>query len=128
VSSADYPDCVFCQIISKGAEVERILGWRPYRSFPLVPLQPVVPGHMLIIPLRHVRDALEDPELTGAVMESAAEYAASAGLFPCNIMTSVGREATQSVFHLHIHVVPRTEGDGLMLPWSEQQARKLAIT
>jgi hypothetical protein len=38
----------------------------------------------------------------------------------CNLITSVGADATQSVRHLHIHVVPRREGDGLMLPWSGQ--------
>jgi histidine triad (HIT) family protein len=40
---------------------------------------------------------------------------------PCNIITSVGAEATQTVFHLHLHVVPRRFGDGLALPWTGQE-------
>jgi len=45
---------------------------------------------------------------------------------PCNVITSVGREATQSVFHLHVHVVPRREGDGLALPWTPNTDRQRA--
>ena len=72
----------------------------------------ITPGHLLVVPRRHVADALEDPELTGRVMAGAAALAASRRLHPCNIMTSAGREATQSVFHLHLHIVPRAAGDG----------------
>ena len=38
-----------------------------------------------------------------------------------NLITSIGAAATQTVFHLHVHVVPRHEGDGLLLPWSNQE-------
>lgn len=37
---------------------------------------------------------------------------------PSNLITSAGAEATQSVFHLHVHIVPRGENDGLALPWT----------
>jgi histidine triad (HIT) family protein len=51
--------------------------------------------------------------VTAAVMRRAAELATP----PCNIITSAGTEATQTVFHLHVHIVPREAGDGLELPW-----------
>jgi histidine triad (HIT) family protein len=89
--------------------------------FVIEPVLPVTPGHALVVPRRHVADALEDPALTGDVVRLAAVYARSlrlSGVEACNIITSVGPEATQSVFHLHVHVVPRREGDGLPLPWS----------
>lgn len=109
--------CVFCDLITarehEGEHDE--VTWFP-------PLNPVTPGHLLVAPRRHVSDALEDPELTGRVMAEAAILASFRRLHPCNIMTSVGRAATQSVFHLHLHIVPRAEGDGLMLPWTGQQA------
>ncbi|MEV7006240.1 HIT domain-containing protein [Streptosporangium sp. NPDC051022] len=41
-------------------------------------------------------------------------------------MTSAGREATQSVFHLHLHIVPRQDGDGLALPWHSGKAARIA--
>jgi histidine triad (HIT) family protein len=85
------------------------------------PLNPVTPGHLLVIPVRHVMDAAEDPDLTGRVFAAAARIARESGGDPsCNLITSVGGAATQSVYHLHAHVVPRRHGDGLRLPWTQQ--------
>ena len=89
------------------------------------PLKPVTPGHVLVVPVRHVTDALEDPDLTGRVFAAAARLADELDDPSCNLITSVGGAATQSVYHLHAHLVPRREGDGLPLPWTPQQdARK----
>jgi histidine triad (HIT) family protein len=52
-------------------------------------------------------------------MKVAVAYADPIGQY--NFITSAGKAATQSVMHLHIHIVPRQEGDGLLLPWSGQQ-------
>lgn len=121
-----YPGCVFCDLIAANRydEMHSSHGWHVV-SFS--PLAPVVPGHLLVVPVEHVPDALESPDVTAAVMYSAVRLAADRGMAPCNIMTSVGAEATQSVFHLHVHIVPRKAGDGLMLPWSEQQAREAGL-
>lgn len=77
------------------------------------PINPVTEGHVLAIPREHFEDALDDPETTGRVMEAAAWFAQG----DCNIITSVGAAATQTVRHLHVHIVPRRDGDGLALPW-----------
>lgn len=79
----------------------------------IVPLNPVTGGHIIVIPYEHVSDALDDPEVSAIVMRRASEIAP----YPCNLITNVGREATQSVFHLHLHIVPRQKGDELALPW-----------
>ncbi len=84
------------------------------------PLNPVVPGHRIVIPREHVRDFSENPEVTGRVMERAAHHAKEIG-GDMNLITSKGPWATQSVFHLHVHLVPRQEGDGLKLPWTNQK-------
>jgi histidine triad (HIT) family protein len=62
----------------------------------------------------HVADVGHDPYVSAATMKRAAQLAATQW---CNVITSRGRVATQSVFHLHLHLVPRAEGDGLALPW-----------
>lgn len=111
--------CTFCDIVSGEAPADIVRRW-PGIALALVPLRPVVPGHRLIIPMTHVADAADHSGITGDVATCAAEMAA--GLrFPFNLITSAGAAATQTVFHLHWHYVPRREGDGLALPWSAQR-------
>jgi histidine triad (HIT) family protein len=117
--AADHPDCVFCVMWAEPDK--RPLSWWTYPSghvARLVPLNPVVPGHVLFIPLGHVADAGVLPDRTAGVMRAAASYVQ--GLDAANIITSKGEAASQSVFHLHVHVVPRKDGDGLALPWTGQ--------
>lgn len=103
--------CVFCQIVNDEAPATILRRWTD--AIAIVPLDPVVEGHTLVIPIEHVWDASESPLVAGRTMARAAEMAKP----PFNIITSAGREATQSVFHLHLHIVPRAENDGLALPW-----------
>jgi histidine triad (HIT) family protein len=107
-------ECVFCRIVDGTEPVRNERRWADTMAFE--PLNPVTPGHLLVIPTRHVRDFTEDPYISGRVMRRAAEIAVP----PCNLITSAGEEATQSVMHLHVHIVPRSAGDGLALPWTGQ--------
>lgn len=98
---------------------------RPGGIIVFEPLNPVTPGHMLVVPRRHVRDAMEDPEVTARVFQVAAEYAryrSLPGFGQFNFISSAGEDATQTVFHLHVHVVPRRRDDGLVLPWTGQSS------
>jgi histidine triad (HIT) family protein len=104
--------CVFCDIVAGRAPADIFHEWDD--ALAIVPLNPVTPGHLLVIPKIHVADVGHDPEISAATMRRAAELAASQW---CNVITSRGRVATQSVFHLHLHIVPRAENDGLALPW-----------
>lgn len=108
-------DCVFCRVVAGKERPLKVTRFSHTMTFE--PLNPVTPGHMLVIPYAHVRDACEEPPMAALVMETAAALAREVG--PCNIITSVGREATQTVFHFHIHIVPRRPNDGIKLPWSE---------
>jgi histidine triad (HIT) family protein len=110
--------CVFCDIATGRKPATVVRDWPDV--FAIVPLNPVVEGHTLVIPKAHVRDATVNPAVTGAVMRRAAQFAREAG-GDCNLITSMGPAATQSVPHLHAHVVPRSAGDGLPLPWTPQQ-------
>ena len=106
--------CVFCRIVFGVEPAQIVEDWGTVMA--IVPLNPVTTGHLLVIPKAHVQDAGELPTLTGNVFAMAAIVARDFEAF--NLITSAGRAATQSVFHFHVHVVPRQPGDGLALPWS----------
>jgi histidine triad (HIT) family protein len=112
-------DCPFCQRIERGR-----FDYFDRYSVGFQPLNPVTPGHFLVVPRKHVRDALEGPPQLARAMRFASILATDMDLTDANFITSAGALATQTVFHLHVHVVPRREGDGLALPWTEQQRRE----
>ena len=106
--------CVFCQRIANGDCAD--CGHDVVR---FEPLNPVTLGHMLFVPRQHVANAVIKPWVTGFVFEEAAAHGRRQE-WGFNLITSVGTDATQSVFHLHVHFVPRRQGDGLHLPWTGQ--------
>ena len=106
-------DCVFCSIVRGEAPAKIVREWDSAIAF--VPLDPVVNGHVLVVPRRHVQDAVESQVLTLLTMSCALDLARETDA--SNIITSIGAAATQSIFHLHIHVIPREFGDDLMVPW-----------
>jgi histidine triad (HIT) family protein len=92
------------------------------RTVAFMDISPATRGHALVVPRRHVRDLLEigreDLTATMAAAQELAQRAVdrldAAGV---NLLNSCGRAAWQTVFHFHIHVIPRYEGDPLRLPW-----------
>lgn len=117
-------DCPFCDIVNGRATATVVREWDD--ALCIVPLNPVVRGHVLVIPKRHVQSVFSDPEVSAATMRRAAEmlHGVERWMEPRdhNVITSAGRAATQTVMHLHLHIVPREHGDGLPLPWTPQQA------
>jgi histidine triad (HIT) family protein len=109
-------DCPFCPRITAGD-----YDYEDDYTVAFQPLNPVTPGHWLAVPKVHVTDAMAAPEAAGHALRFAGEMAGQMDLRNCNFITSAGAAATQTVFHLHVHVVPRREGDGLLLPWSQQK-------
>lgn len=110
-------DCVFCDRLRT-----RQFDYSDNHAVAFQPLNPVVPGHFLVIPRVHISDFMEDAEIAGRTLACASWIAKALGVESANVITSAGAAATQTVFHLHVHVVPRREGDGLHLPWTGQQA------
>lgn len=108
-------NCAFCGIVSGRLPAVVVREW-----VDAVAIRPrsggVNAGHVLVIPRVHVADAGTDPVVTAAVMARAAELLAEQPA--ANLITSRGAAATQTVFHAHVHVVPRVVGDGLALPWA----------
>lgn len=115
--------CVFCAIVAGQAPATVVREWED-----AIAIKPrsggVTEGHLLVIPRTHVADVGIDPAVSAATMARAAELTAE--LPAANVITSRGVEATQSVFHLHVHVVPRAPGDGLPLPWATHHADRAA--
>lgn len=117
-------DCPFCQIASgehpakfatdprDGTELSGQHG----NTMVFAPLRPHTPGHLLVVPTIHVRSAASDPQVAAFTMEDAAAYCQAAGGH-WNILTSIGREATQTVMHLHLHLVPRSGDVSLPKAW-----------
>lgn len=107
--------CVFCRIIAgeapgAGGAVTEYEGATVFR-----PLNPVTRNHMLVVPNVHIAHAGDDPQIAGRAFEAA--YAGE-HFESFNIITSANEAATQSIYHLHFHVIPRRFGDELKLPWS----------
>jgi histidine triad (HIT) family protein len=111
-------DCPFCERLKAG-EYDYADGY----SAAFEPLNPVTSGHWLAVPQVHVPDAMAAPEAAGRVLRFAAELAGHLQLGCCNFITSAGPVASQTVMHLHVHVVPRRTGDGLQLPWPQHPER-----
>jgi histidine triad (HIT) family protein len=106
--------CVFCEIIAGRAPATVVKDWP--NALAIVPLKPVTDGHVLVMPKDHSADFTTGSEALLWAMMSAAQLAREMH-GPMNLITSKGVEATQSVFHLHLHLVPRRKDDGLALPW-----------
>ena len=127
VPSADQAerDCPFCAIVRGGdPSAEVICEDGMWVAF--FPRDPATPGHTLVIPRRHVRDLwVLDPSESAALMSGVIRVgrAIDAALAPegMNLITSSGKAAEQSVFHLHLHVVPRWRSDGFGRIWPPEK-------
>lgn len=108
-------ECVFCEIANYREPGKIIFRWED--AMAIIPLNPAITGHILVIPKAHVKDASVNPSLSSELFYKAIDLAKMLDYKEFNIITSVGRSATQTVFHLHIHIVPRYNGDGLKIPW-----------
>ena len=100
--------------------------WEGRWSVALVPLNPVTAGHTLVIPRQHREFVWElDDDVLRYTMGDVAGMAHhhSQDDLDINIIQSNGVNATQTVKHVHFHVVPRRKNDGLTLPWTNQKAQ-----
>jgi histidine triad (HIT) family protein len=114
------PHCPFCQIINGDAEARIILETDDAIAF--LPLKPASLGHTLVVPSVHVPDFLELSAPMSAPLFGTASHvgrALSRALRPdgMNLISSAGDAASQSIYHLHIHLVPRWFNDRIGRIW-----------
>jgi histidine triad (HIT) family protein len=106
--------CVFCSIVAGETPADIVLDERELVGF--LDARPVFKGHVLLVPRRHVVTLPDLPaELRDPFLEAAQRLARAVvdGLGAQGSFVAVNNTVSQSVPHLHLHVVPRTKGDGL---------------
>lgn len=114
------PDCVFCKIVAGELPSTTIASDEHTVTF--MDINPATPGHALVVPRNHARDLMEiDPEDLAAVVKAGQRLARTMpealGADGVNLLNSCGADAWQTVFHFHLHVIPRYKNDPLQLPW-----------
>lgn len=112
--------CPFCAIIMGEGWAREI--YRDDHTAAFFPLRPATFGHTLVVPRRHIPDIWELPEadaarLSRAVLRVAAALRAAVAPAGLNIIQSSGAAATQTVPHLHVHLVPRWAADAMGPIW-----------
>jgi histidine triad (HIT) family protein len=114
------PDCIFCKIVA--GELPATVIAEDARTIAFMDIRPATRGHALVIPRAHSKDLHAIPaedlaacaEMARRVAGRAVEKLDADGV---NLLNSCGAPAWQTVFHFHLHVIPRYEGDPLRLPW-----------
>jgi len=114
------PSCIFCKIVA--GELPSTIVDEDERTIAFMDIAPATRGHVLVIPRAHSADLLTvGPEDLSAVALASQRLAvrirerlAADGV---NLVNSCGAVAWQTVFHFHVHVIPRYADDPLRLPW-----------
>jgi histidine triad (HIT) family protein len=123
-------DCIFCAIAA--GEAPATIVAEDERTVAFMDISPATEGHVLVIPRAHYEDLLviDDADLD-ATMHAARAMARRVkdrlGADGVNLLNSCGGAAWQTVFHFHVHVIPRYDDDPLKLPWVPDQGDMDAI-
>ena len=115
------PDCIFCKILA--GELPATIVDEDERTIAFMDISPATRGHALVIPRTHSTDLLsvDAQDLQAVALASqrlarrVSERLRADGV---NLVNSCGPAAWQTVFHFHMHVIPRYEDDPLRLPWT----------
>jgi histidine triad (HIT) family protein len=125
------PDCIFCKIVA--GELAGTIVAEDDRTVAIMDNSPATRGHALVVPRRHVADVGEvDDDDLAACFAAARRLARRAKdalqADGVNLMNSWGQAAWQTVFHFHVHVIPRYADDPLKLPWKPAPGDEAEIT
>ena len=119
------PNCIFCKVIA--GELPGEIVDSDERTITVMDINPATRGHVVVIPREHAADlaAVSDEDLVATMhsvrrmVDRMRETLEPAGF---NVLNNTGRAAWQSIFHFHVHVIPRYEDDPLQLPWLPEPA------
>jgi histidine triad (HIT) family protein len=111
--------CSFCDLIRGAAEVS--ICYEDAKAIAFMDIQPVNAGHVLVVPRAHYETLHDLPHdlamhLFDVAMRIAPVIRRVAGADDMNIVVNSGAHAGQNIFHYHVHLIPRTAGDGFDIP------------
>jgi histidine triad (HIT) family protein len=118
------PECIFCKIVA--GELPATIIDEDERTVAFMDIAPATEGHALVVPRSHARDlGAIDPDDLAAVARAgqvlARRMRSELGADGVNLLNAWGEAAWQTVFHFHLHVIPRyaddPQRDGMTLPW-----------
>lgn len=110
--------CIFCKIANK--EIESSIFSETENTIAFMDINPVSPGHSLIIPKQHYKDITDTP---GQILSEMIIHSKKVALIlkqalnasGINILNASGKSAQQTIFHIHFHVIPRFDNDAITL-------------
>jgi len=113
-------DCIFCKIVA--GELPSVRVDEDERTLAFLDIAPATRGHTLVVPRAHATDLLDVAREDLAAVAATAQRVAARmgerlGAAGVNLLNSCGEAAWQTVFHFHVHVIPRYADDPLRLPW-----------
>ena len=122
-------DCVFCKIVNGKLPANKVFETKKVLAF--LTIEPISRGHLLVIPKEHfqnIYDVKEDylKEIMVDVKKISICLKKSLGATGINILNANGKDAQQSIFHLHFHLVPRYFNDGLDT-WPKSDYKELNL-
>ena len=124
---------LFCGIVAGAIPSERIA--ETERAIAFMDINPATRGHLLVVPREHAADLRESAaeDLIGATLLAQSlvgRVVERLGADGANLLSCIGPDAWQSVFHTHLHVIPRYKDDPLVLPWhpAPGDAEDIAVT
>jgi histidine triad (HIT) family protein len=120
-----HEDCIFCKVLAGEIPSERV--YEDEHVVGVMDINPWTRGHAVVIPRRHATNLFEisDEDLRHVAVGAkrlATNMRDTLGCDGVNLLQSNGPAAWQTIFHLHMHVIPRYEGDPLQLPVRPQPA------
>ena len=124
------PNCIFCKIVA--GQIPSFKLHEDAHTLAFLDINPANPGHSLVIPKNHAPNliASDDADL-GHVMKTVRRVAAAVEKtlqpYGINLLQANGPGAAQSVFHFHMHILPRAKDDNLMMNWGLRPGDKTAI-
>ena len=118
-------DCIFCKIANGEIPSNTVYEDERYRA--ILDLSPASKGHTLILPKDHFDDLFSADGATAESILKAAQKIGAAmqkvlGCDGINVVQNNGAAAGQTVKHLHVHLIPRTQGDGPMVTWKQNES------